>query len=48
MALVVPTELISNLSLEQTLDDIQATDSAAAMAVSYFETVAQAQAWLDK
>ena len=45
MALVVSTELISNLSLEQTLDDIQATDSAA-MAVRYFDTTAEAQAWL--
>lgn len=47
MALIIPKELIANLSVEQTTDDMEATDMGK-FTVQYFDNTDKAVQWLTK
>lgn len=47
MALIIPRELIANLSVEQTTDDMEATDMSK-FTVKYFDNTESAVQWLTR
>lgn len=46
MALIVPQEFISNLAVQQTVDEMQSTSNPLTFEIRYFDDLLQAKKWL--